>query len=117
MQMSSSILLIKYHNADKLTFNDQIQRMWIVLDNASIHKTVAVKEFAESTKLHILTIPCSFLYPPSAPPVGERGGTGSKNFPVLPSPLQNKNFMYSHTWKKNSKTHMFLYKFDVSLSI
>ena len=57
MQMSSYILLIKYHNADKLTFNDQIQRMRIVLDNASIHKTAAVKEFAESTKLHILTIP------------------------------------------------------------
>ena len=57
MQMSSYILLIKYHNADKLTFNDQIQRIWIVLDNASIHMTSAAKEFAESRKLHILTIP------------------------------------------------------------
>ena len=28
-----------------------------MLDNASIHKTVAVKEFEESNKLHILTIP------------------------------------------------------------
>ena len=33
---------------------------------------------------------CSFLYPPSAPPVGGRGGTGSKNFPVLPSPSKIK---------------------------
>ena len=32
-------------------------------------------------------------------------------------PLQNKNFMYNHTWKNNSKTHMFLYKFNVSFSI
>ena len=27
-----------------------------MLDNAPIHKTVAVKEFVESNKLHILTI-------------------------------------------------------------
>ena len=30
--------------------------MWIVLDNAPIHKTGAEKEFMESNKLHILTI-------------------------------------------------------------
>ena len=35
----------------------------------------------------------------------------------LYSPSKIKIFMYSHTWKKNSKTHMYLYKFDVSLSI
>ena len=55
--------------------------------------------------------------------IGSKFGVGKESdiylwvfFPV-PLPLQNKNFMYSHTWKKNSKTHIFLYKFDVSLSL
>ena len=53
---------------------------------------------------------------PSQPP-GRGRGTGSKNFPVLPSPSKIKILCIVILEKKNSKTHMFLYKFDVSLSI